>query len=149
MGLFDKLSSLVNKTENQNPQIQLQTPPQPKKVLVVEDDTYLRDFYAELLTGEGFIVVTAQDGVEGLKTAIAQKPDIVLLDLMMPIMDGKTMLHRMRAIPKFEKTPVIILTNAGDADNIRQTKFFDNANDFLIKSNVTPDEILARIKTFS
>lgn len=149
MGLFDKLSSLVgNKTVINSANAPKAAPP-PKKILIAEDDKYLRDFYSELLTGEGFNVVTAENGIQGLEMIKSQKPDIVMLDLMMPIMDGKTMLHQMRAIPEFKKTPVIVLTNAGDADNIRQTQFFDNANDFLIKSNVTPDEILARIKTFS
>lgn len=149
MGFFDKLSSLTGEKKTTTTTTEQNAPAPPKKVLIVEDDKDLRDFYSELLTGEGFTVITAPDGVQGLQAAVAQKPDIFMLDLMMPVMDGKTLLHKLRAMPEFVKSPVIILTNAGDADNIRQTQFFDNANDFLIKSNVTPDEIIARIKTFS
>jgi two-component system response regulator MprA len=148
MGLFNKLTSLVG---NKQPDASLTPPPPatPKKVLIVEDDKDIRDFYSDLLTSEGYTVVTAENGQIGLDAVQSQKPDIVMLDLMMPVMDGKTMLHRMRQIPEFAKTPVMVLTNAGDAENIRDTKFFDNANDFLIKANVVPDEILRRIKSFS
>jgi DNA-binding response OmpR family regulator len=145
MGLFDKLSSLVDSNNSSSTSQNRQ----PKKILVVEDDKDLRDFYSELLKSEGFTVEVAENGEAGLATLMSQKPDIVLLDLMMPVMDGKTMLHKMRETPEFQKTPVIILTNAGDADNIRQTKFFDNANDFLIKSNITPDDLLKKIRTFT
>lgn len=144
MGLFDKLlgSDSGNKPQA-SPVVQ------SKKILVVEDDKDLRDFYSELLESEGFTVLTAENGQIGLEAVKSQKPDIVLLDLMMPVMDGKEMLHQMRSLPASSKTPVLVLTNAGDADNIRQTKFFDNANDFLIKSNITPDELLTRIKSMS
>jgi len=119
----------------------------PKKILVVEDEELLRDFYEELLKGQGFNVLTAENGQTGLDRVIAEKPDLVLLDLMMPVMDGKAMLHKMREIPEFKKTPVIVLTNAGDSDTMHETKFYDNANEFLIKSNVTPDIIVTRIKS--
>lgn len=143
MGFLDKL---VGNSQNKN--IQPATVAPPKKVIIVEDDKELRDFYSELLTSEGFTTLTAENGQIGLQTIMAQKPDLVLLDLMMPVMDGKMMLHKMRGIPEFAKTPVIVLTNAGDADNMRQTQYFDNANSFLIKANVTPDEIVSRVKTF-
>jgi CheY-like chemotaxis protein len=75
-----------------------------------------------------------------------QKPNLVLTDLMMPVMDGKQMLHKIREIPEFKELPVIVLTNAGTADNIKETQFYNNANDFLIKSNVQPEEIVSKIK---
>jgi CheY-like chemotaxis protein len=142
MGFLDKLVG-----NSKTKQVTAPLAP-PKKVIVVEDDKELRDFYSELLTSEGFVVLTAENGQLGLQTITAQKPDLVLLDLMMPVMDGKMMLHKMRNIPEFAKTPVIILTNAGDADNMRQTQYFDNANAFLIKANVSPEEIINRVKTF-
>lgn len=148
MGIFDKFTSLfINKNTTDVVQPKKDTP-LPKMILIVEDDKYLREFYAEYLAKEGFRILTAENGQTGLETVISQKPDIVLLDLMMPIMDGKTMLHKMRAIPEFTHTPVVILTNAGDAENIRQTQLFDNANAFFIKSNVTPDEILSKVRSF-
>jgi DNA-binding response OmpR family regulator len=147
MGIFDSLSNLLGSKQN-NTASSLPEAAPLKKVLVVEDDKDLRDFYAELLTSEGFAVITAENGQLGLDAVTSQKPNLVLLDLMMPVMDGKTMLHSMREIPEFKTTPVIVLSNAGDADSIRQTKFFDNANDFLIKSNIAPNDLIQKIKTF-
>lgn len=66
---------------------------------------------------------------------------------MMPVMDGKTVLHTIRGIPEFKYTPVIILTNAGDADTIQRTKTFDNADEFLIKANINPDQLLTKVKS--
>ena len=145
MGLFDSISTLVG---NKPPTASPAPTTAPQKILIVEDDKDIRDFYNEYLTSEGYTTVTAENGQLGLTAVSANKPDLVLLDLMMPVMDGKMMLHSMRQLPEFKTTPVIVLTNAGDADSIRQTKFFDNANDFLIKSNITPDELLQKIKTF-
>jgi CheY-like chemotaxis protein len=142
MGIFDSLSNLLGNKQSSV------TPAPSKKILIVEDDKELRDFYTELLTTEGFSITTAENGQLGLEAVTSQKPDLVLLDLMMPVMDGKTMLHTMREMPEFKTTPVIVLSNAGDADSIRQTKFFDNANDFLIKSNIAPNELINKIRTY-
>lgn len=149
MGFLDTLKSYIAKDKIPGPVQPAKVTPPPKKILIVEDDKYLREFYAELLAEEGFSILTAENGQLGLQSVITQKPDIVLLDLMMPIMDGKTMLHKMREIPDFMATPVVILTNAGDAENIRQTQFFDNADAFFIKSNVSPEEIIMKIKSFT
>ena len=119
----------------------------PRKVLVVEDDLALRTMYVELLTKAGFTMSQAANGEIGLATLKEQKPDIVILDLNMPVMDGKEMLHTLREIPEFKFLPVIVLTNSGDVDNIRQTNY-DNASEFLIKSNIEPDALINKIKTF-
>jgi len=145
MSFLKKIFGIDEKNAAQ--QAPASVPSSQKKAVIVEDDKDLRDFYAELLTSAGLLVSTAENGQTGLETVISQKPDIVLLDLMMPVMDGISMLHQMRAIPEFKKTPVIVLTNAGDADNMKQTQFYDNANAFLIKANVTPDEVLNRVKS--
>lgn len=142
MGLLDSLFGKKQTAADPTPS---ETP--YRKILVVEDDKDLRDFYCELLVSEGYTVSSAENGQLGLDAVIAQKPDLVLLDLMMPVMDGKTMLHNMRQQNGLKYTPVIVLTNAGDADSIRQTKTFDNANEFLIKANITPDVLLQKIRT--
>ncbi|HSX09333.1 MAG TPA: response regulator transcription factor [Candidatus Saccharimonadales bacterium] len=149
MGLFSKLTSLIGNSKQPQAVPNPLPPAPPKKILIVEDDKDIRDSYSELLSSEGYTVITAENGQAGLDAVTSQKPNVVMLDLMMPIMDGKTMLHLMRQIPEFKKTPVIVLTNAGDAENIRDTKFFDNANDFLVKANTAPDEILNKIRTFA
>lgn len=149
MGLFDNLKSLVAPAAKApqpdspapNPQVAA------KKILVVEDDQYIRELYVEILKQEGYQTFAATNGEEGLQVAQAQKPDLILLDLMMPVMDGKTMLHKLRNIPELKDTPVIVLTNAGDPDSMTQTQVYDGAKGFLIKANVQPDEVISRVKS--
>lgn len=117
-----------------------------KKILIVEDDKDLQDFYYKLLVYEHYSVYVADNGQQGLEMVMSLSPSLVILDLMMPVMDGKTMLHKMREIPAFKETPVIILTNAGETENILQTKYLDNASEFLIKSNIAPDVLLRSVK---
>ncbi len=119
----------------------------PKKILVVEDETSLLNALESVLSSEGFKVTTAANGKEGLKAAIENSPDLILLDLLMPIMDGKTMLKKLRDLPEFKKLPVIILTNAGEVDNIRETQRYFDAIYFLIKSNVQMEDIVTKVKT--
>ena len=148
MGLFDNLKSIVGKPETL-PAVSasINAASQAKKILVVEDEQMLREFYADLLSGEGFSVIKAENGQVGLEMIKSQKPDLVMLDIMMPVMDGRTMLHSVRAIPEFSNLPVIVLTNAGDMDTIHDLKMYEKVSEFLIKSNVNPDEIVTRIKS--
>jgi DNA-binding response OmpR family regulator len=117
-----------------------------KKVIIVEDETVLADALAIKFEHEGFQVFKAENGQVGLDMIQSNKPDIVLLDLMMPVMDGKTMLRKLREISAFKYLPVVVLTNAGEVDNIRETKQYDNASAFLIKSNIDPDDIVKLVK---
>lgn len=142
MGFFDSLFGKNSQPTSEAQPIQSG----PKKILVVEDDAYLRDFYVELLRGEGYEVYTAENGQVGFETITFQKPHLVLTDLMMPIMDGKQMLQKIRSVPEFKTLPVIILTNAGTAENFKATRMESSADDFLIKANVQPDEIVKKIK---
>lgn len=144
MSLFNVFSG-----KKENAQKVPATPFPPKKILVVEDDQMLRDFYVELLQQQGYAVLQATNGQEGFDTIVAQKPNLVLLDLMMPIMDGKAMLHTIRQIPEFKNLPVIVLTNAGDVDSIQYMKLYENVNEFFIKANVNPEEIINRVKNLA
>lgn len=143
MRMLDDIKTVLRKNsaiKNSQPQ------EPPKTVLITEDDNILRDMYHDKLVSEGFSVITAENGKVGLEKTLIEKPDIILLDLMMPVMDGKRMLSKLREFPQFKKLPVIILTNAGEVDNIKQTQRYDNACEFLIKSNVSVDEVVQRIK---
>lgn len=120
-----------------------------KVVLVVEDEKALADILDDRLTSEGFRVFKAANGKEGLELAIAHHPDVLLLDLMMPVMSGKSLLHTLRDMPAFKKLSVIVLTNAGEVENIRETQRYYDAVEFLIKSNVTMDEIVEKVKAFA
>jgi len=117
-----------------------------KKVLIVEDEKLLANALEAKFKHENFEVLKAVNGQIGLEMATANKPDVILLDLMMPVMDGKTMLHKLREMPEFKFLPVVVLTNAGEIDNVRETKTYDNASAFLIKSNVNPDDILQVVR---
>lgn len=148
MSLFNTFLTLFGGKKPETPQAPLQpSSTQNKKILIVEDEKDLRDFYTELLRGEGYEIITAANGQEGLELALAQNPRLILLDLMMPVMDGKTMLHTLRQNPAGKLIPVIVLTNAGDDENMRYVKLYEGVDDFLIKSNVTPDDITAKIKS--
>ncbi|HEX7042893.1 MAG TPA: response regulator, partial [Patescibacteria group bacterium] len=122
---------------------------QQKTVLIVEDDKPLLNILKDRLTNENYTVVTAENGKEGLEKLKETPPDILLLDLMMPVMDGMSMLHHLREIKEFKKLPVIVLTNAGEAENITQTKNYYNAVEFLIKSNITLDQVVAKVKAMA
>jgi DNA-binding response OmpR family regulator len=139
--LKDFKTIFANKKDSDTPIENIQTSSQ-KKILIIEDETLLANTLEKKFVHAGFAVIKAANGQLGLDMTEANNPDVILLDLMMPVMDGKTMLHKLRENPKFKKLPVIVLTNAGDVDNMRETKVYDNASAFLIKSNTSPDELL-------
>lgn len=116
--------------------------------MIIEDETPLAEALSDRFGQEGYNVLKAEDGQKGLEMAIEYNPNAILLDLHMPVMDGTTMLHKLRQIPKFKYVPVIILTNDGDIDNIRETQVYDNAIEFLIKSNVSLEEIVNRVRPY-
>lgn len=118
----------------------------PKKLLIVEDEPILREMYRDKFTHEGFDVVTAENGRIGLEKVVEQKPNVILLDLMMPVMDGETMISKLRNLPEFKTIPILVLTNAGEVENIRHTQLYYDAIEFMIKSNVSLEEIVMKVK---
>ena len=146
MGFLDNLFGSKKNSAVPNDPAALPQNSQKKKVLIVEDEKLLANALESKFRHENFDVLRAENGQEGLNMTTANHPDIILLDLMMPVMDGKTMLHKLREIPEFKALPVVVLTNAGEVDNMRETKTFDNASAFLIKSNVNPDDILQVVR---
>jgi DNA-binding response OmpR family regulator len=120
-----------------------------KKILIVEDEAPLRNALYDMLTHEGFAVLSAKDGQEGIDYALKEKPDIILLDLVMPVMDGMTMLKLLRADKEYgEKVPVIVLSNVGVFDE-RVTKEVNTANPafYLVKANWPIEGVLNKVKT--
>lgn len=146
MGIFDNIKSLVSSPNQANPQQPAAAAPVAvKKVLIVEDEKMLGDALSVKLTRAGFQVIRAENGQAGLDLVASQKPNVVLLDLMMPVMDGKTFLEKLRGIPEFKNLPVIVLTNSGSVDNMRETKTYFNAAEFFVKSNTSLDQIIEKI----
>ncbi len=115
-----------------------------RKILVIEDERDIRDLVAHYLEKEGFRPRTASDGNAGLAAVRQDRPDVVVLDLMLPGLDGIEVLKRLRADPASAKTPVIMLTaKAEEADKIVGLEL--GADDYLTKP-FSPKELVARIK---
>ena len=122
-----------------------------KKILVieeVEDDDSLRKAINEKLSLEGFEVIGAKDGEEGLAIALSHKPDLILLDIMMPKMDGITMMKKLRQGSDWgKKVPIILLTNLDkNDDKITQAISENEPSYFIVKSDFTMKELVNKIK---
>lgn len=114
-------------------------------ILIIEDDTFLRDLYNEMLTDNGFEVDTAVDGEEGLSKISTNEYNLVLLDIMMPKKDG---LQVLRDIPKEKReVPVVMFTNLGQ-DQVIKDALAAGASGYLIKSSLDPDQVLSKVKEF-
>jgi DNA-binding response OmpR family regulator len=118
----------------------------PKCVLIIEDDELLREIYATKLEMEGFLVVTAHDGLDGLEKASTSQPDIILLDMIMPRMTGLEFLAAYR-VPTGPPAKTVIISNKSSAKEINQAKAL-GVLDYLIKSQLTPQEIVTRIRGY-
>jgi DNA-binding response OmpR family regulator len=116
-----------------------------KSILLVEDDEFLAELYATKLNLEGFEVSLAVDGEKGLKMAKEVKPDLILLDIILPKMDGCEVLKAIKQDKTIEKIPVILLTNLSQKDEVK--KGLDlGATDYLIKAHFMPSEVVKKIK---
>lgn len=117
------------------------------KVLLVEDDSFLREICGKKLTKEGYTVYEAIDGEQALSGVKEVKPDVVLLDIILPAIDGFQILHQIRADKDKEiaDIPVIMLSNLGQEDDIKKAMDM-GANDYLVKAHFTTEEIVAKIK---
>lgn len=113
------------------------------KILLVDDDNALRQLYAVEL-GKKHTVMEASDGQQGLSQVRAQKPDLILLDIMMPNLDGVATLTKLKEDPETSKIPVVMLTNFGQ-ENLVQQAFSAGATDYLLKYKVTPAEVSEKV----
>jgi DNA-binding response OmpR family regulator len=116
-----------------------------KKILVVEDDKFLRELIKRKLISENFEVGEAVDGEEALRKVKEEKPDLILLDLILPSIDGFEVLSRLKEDPNSTSIPVIILSNLGQREDIEKGLKL-GATDYLVKAHFTPGEIIEKIK---
>lgn len=116
-----------------------------QKILIVEDEKMLQEALTEKLIKEGFDVISAGDGADGLRIAYESHPDLILLDITMPVMDGNMMLEKLRQDSWGSKVPVMILTNRDDSSNI-SAMINSKINKYFIKSDERLEDIIREIK---
>lgn len=116
-----------------------------QKILLVEDDTFLAGMYVSKLNLENFDVKLAENGEDGLNLAKKELPDLILLDILLPRMDGFEVLKALKADSKTAKIPVILLTNLGQKKDVDHGLSL-GAEDYLIKAHFMPNEVIAKIK---
>lgn len=118
------------------------------KILVVEDEASMRKALVDKLRLEGFEVLSANDGKEGLDKAFKETPDLILLDILMPIMNGLTMLQKLRQAGEYgKKVPVILLTNlSADDENVIKKVAETEPAYYIVKASLTLEEVVQKIK---
>ncbi len=117
-------------------------------ILVVEDEPVMLQTLVDNLVSEGFNVLQAKDGVEGLSLASKQHPDLILLDILLPQMDGLAMMQKLRSRDMWgKKVPIIILTNLSpDEDKIMKRVTEDEPAYYLVKTELNVSDIIEKIK---
>lgn len=115
------------------------------QVLLVEDSKAIQQMYRNKLMMEQFAVVTADNGMEAIKALSLSRPDIVLLDLMMPIMDGYKVLQVVKTDQKFKDIPVIVFSAKGQPDEVEKALNL-GAADYIVKSITKPNEVIEKIR---
>ncbi|MFT7507347.1 MAG: DNA-binding response OmpR family regulator [Acidimicrobiales bacterium] len=116
-----------------------------KLILIIEDEMDMREAEASALEANGFTVLMAENGEMGLRMAIENKPDLILLDLLMPIMGGQEMLQKLRNDPWGNTAKVIMTTALDDVENIG-LGFEKGIDDYIIKSSASLADIVEKVK---
>lgn len=118
-----------------------------KKILLIDDDLFIRDLYDEVLTQAGFVVETAANGKTGLEKILAGGYDLILLDVMMPQLDGIAILGELETQqPKLKNGPIVLLTNLAH-DPVIKEALKKGAKDCFIKADLNPDEFLTKVQS--
>ncbi len=115
------------------------------KILIVDDELPLLNALVDKFSGAGFSVITAENGQDGLKSALKNKPDLILLDIIMPVMDGNIMLEKLRKDPWGKNVKVIMLTNLSDPGTITKSAI-KTEDDYLIKADWKIEDIVLQVK---
>ncbi|MCL5094304.1 MAG: response regulator [Patescibacteria group bacterium] len=115
------------------------------KIMIVEDDVALRDIYSSRMEAEGYEVVTASDGEEALTVAVKERPDLIVLDIMMPKISGFDTLDILRATPETKETKIIMMSALSQTADIEKGKAL-GADEYLVKSQVTLSEVISKVK---
>lgn len=120
-------------------------PNKKQTVLIVEDDEFLRALAAKRLDKDGFNVQVAVDGENAVATAKQVKPDLIVLDLILPGLDGFEVLEKIKADEALKPVPVIVFSNLGQKEDVERAQYLGAAS-FLVKSNFTLDDLLEKVR---
>ena len=119
--------------------------PDKKTILICEDEVPMLKTLSKKFKNEGFAVVEAQNGEEGLNQAFANKPDLILLDIIMPKMDGVELMKKIRDDKWGADVPIVMLTNLSDAEKVSEAAKY-RVYDFLVKTDWRLDDIISLVK---
>ncbi len=117
------------------------------KVLLIEDEPLTIKIYSTHLQSEGHKVLIADNGEDGLKLAVGEQPNLIVLDIMMPKIDGFSLLKEIKSNSKTQKIPVLIYSNLSSEEDIKKAQNL-GATDYLIKSKVTPTQVVEKFKKY-
>ncbi len=116
-----------------------------RAILCIDDDPLMLEFLSQLLAAHHFLPLTARDGRTGLATARRERPELILLDVLMPDLDGFSVCRELRADPKLKETPIILVT--GMKDPLLRTKAFKAGATLAMEKPLHPDKLIATIRT--
>lgn len=116
-----------------------------KRILLIEDDPFLSEIYVSKFEDSGFEIEIAKDGAAGLQKIKDSAPDLILLDIVMPNMDGFEVLRVVKGDPAAKDIPIVILSNLGEQENVQKGLALGAAV-YIVKAHYTPTEVVARVK---
>jgi DNA-binding response OmpR family regulator len=119
------------------------------KILIVEDEVIINKAYTDELRSEGFLVMTAMNGRDGLELALRERPDLILLDILMPVMDGLTMMDKLREVKDLygKNVPIILLTNlSASEEKIMKSITKNEPAYYLVKSDWNLSDVIKKIR---
>lgn len=120
--------------------------PGTKKILIVDDDMTLRELYEERIRAEGYQIVSASDGEEAIKKANSENPDVILLDIMMPKINGIDVMKNLRSHDETKEIPIIILTALiQEIDKIKD--MMGPKDGYMVKSEIMPKDVVEKVKS--
>lgn len=116
-----------------------------KKILMIEDNIFLRKLYRDKLTREGFTFIEATNGIEGINKSITEKPDLIILDLILPRKNGFDVLDDLRKDSRTKDIPVVVLSNLGQEMDVKEA-LSRGAQEYLVKTDTRLEEVIKKIK---
>lgn len=117
------------------------------KIVLVEDDKFLRDLMSQKLEETPYEIYVAEDGEKGMEKIREQKPDLILLDLILPGVNGFEVLEQLKQEEELSKIPVVVLSNLGQENDIEKAKRL-GAEDYMVKAHFTLEEIISKIEKY-